>query len=200
MKTEQINTHILTAWGGITKKYNKNEILFLEGDMPRYYYQVVTGRIKMFNTANDTKELTMGIFSDGDSFAEPPIFISEPYPATAIAVCDSVVMRILKERFLQLLDEQPGLQMKFLNLFCERIYNKSLLAKELASSPPEERIKSFLFKYKKKNGVSNSRIHINCTRQEIANATGLRVETVIRTLQKMKSGNIVSIIDKKLFY
>jgi CRP/FNR family transcriptional regulator len=196
----QIDTDILIDWGAVPKKYKKNEIIFLEGDTPRYYCQILSGKVRMFNTSNETKELTQGIFGEGESFAEPPIFINETYPATAVALCDTVLIRILKEKFMQLLDKYPELQKKFLKIFSERIYEKSLLARELVSHSPEERIKNFLYHYKKKYGNKNEKIHINFTRQEIANFTGLRVETVIRTLQKMKIRNIVSIVDKKLYY
>jgi CRP/FNR family transcriptional regulator len=196
----QIDTDILIAWGAVAKKYKKNEIIFLEGDMPRYYYQIISGKVRMFNTSNETKELTQGVFEEGESFAEPPIFINETYPANAIALCDTVLIRILKERFVRLLDEYPALQKKFLKLFSERIYCKSLQVRELVSHSPEERIKNFLYHHKKKYGHEKEKIYINFTRQEIANFTGLRVETVIRTLQKMKIRNIVSIVDKKLYY
>ena len=196
----QIDINLLTAWGAVSKKYRKNEIIFWEGDSPRYYYQIVSGKVKMFNSSNETKELTQGVFADGESFAEPPIFIEETYPSSAITVTDCVIMRMLKERFLQLLDEHPALQKKFLKLFSVRIYDKSLLARELVSSSPEERIKNFLCQYKKKYSRNGEMVHVDCTRQEIANFTGLRVETVIRTLQKMKTRNLVSIIDKKLYY
>lgn len=196
----QIDTDILIAWGALAKKYRKNEIIFQEGDSPRYYYQIISGKVKMFNVSTDTKELTQGIFTEGESFAEPPILINEVYPASAITVTDTVLIRILKERFVQLLDEYPALQRKFLNLFSERIYEKSLLARELAGSSPEHRIINFLTQYKKKCGSGKERKQVDFTRQEIANFTGLRVETVIRTLQKMNAKNIVSIIDKKLHY
>ena len=41
---------------------------------------------------------------------------------------------------------------------------------------------------------------VEFTRQEIANFTGLRVETVIRELSKMSKTNKVEIINHKLYY
>ncbi|WP_369791989.1 helix-turn-helix domain-containing protein [Sediminibacterium sp. C3] len=38
------------------------------------------------------------------------------------------------------------------------------------------------------------------TRQQLADFTGLRVETVIRTLSKLSERNKVKIIDHKLYY
>lgn len=194
-----ISTEVLIAWGAVSKKYKKNEIIFLEGDMPRYYYQILSGKVKMYNN-NDTKELTQGIFADGEGFGEPPIFINDVYPATAVAITETVIIRILKERFLKLLEEYPLIQKKLLELFAMRIYEKSILARELINSSPEERIVRFLESYKKKAGINKELLHISFTRQEIANFTGLCVETVIRTLSKMNVQKKVSIIDKKLYY
>jgi CRP-like cAMP-binding protein len=48
--------------------------------------------------------------------------------------------------------------------------------------------------------ATDEKIHIAFTRQEIANFTGLRVETVIRTLKKMEEENKVTIDHRKLYY
>ena len=59
---------------------------------------------------------------------------------------------------------------------------------------------SFLNDFKKKSQKENEKMEIPYTRQEIANFTGLRVETVIRYLTKMKVGKIVEINNRKLIY
>lgn len=46
--------------------------------------------------------------------------------------------------------------------------------------------------------MRKSKFPIIC--QEIANYTGLRVETVIRTLAKMKTQKTVQIVERKLIY
>lgn len=195
-----IDVDLLMSQGAISKKYKKNEIIFYEGNMAKYYYQVVSGKVKMYSLSSDTKELTQGVFREGESFAEPPLFINEPYPASAVAQVDSVVIFLLKDSFHKLLDECPELQKFFLKLMAERAYAKSILAKELIDSSPEKRILAFLDLYKKGRGASAGRIQIEYTRQEIANSTGLCVETVIRTLSKMSKEDKVAIIEKKLFY
>lgn len=64
---------------------------------------------------------------------------------------------------------------------------------------PEERLLSFLDDYKKKHYTTGEKIEIPFTRQEIANFTGLRVETVIRTLSVMRTKKQVEIINRKLY-
>lgn len=38
------------------------------------------------------------------------------------------------------------------------------------------------------------------TRQEMANYTGLRVETTIKTIKKMEQENLVKIVNRKIYY
>ena len=82
----------------------------------------------------------------------------------------------------------------------QRIYNKSVTAREIINNNPEGRILAFLKSMKSRNGQATERTLVPYTRQEIANFTGLRVETVIRTLKHMEEENKVSIIDHKLWF
>lgn len=195
-----IDTDILIAWGGISKRYKKGEYIFHEGEVPRCFYQIIEGTVKMYNTNFDGKEYTQAEFKTGNSFGEPLLFIEELYPTTAVATENSVIIRLTKERFLEILDEYPAIQKKLICVLARRIYNKSITAKEIINNSPESRILAFLNAYKKKNLKENEKIEIPYTRQEIANYTGLRVETVIRTLTKMKANNTVNIIERKLIY
>ena len=175
-------------------------MVFHEGEQSHFFHQIIEGKVKLFNTNFDGKEFTQAEFIAGESFGEPPIFIREPYPASAITCEKSIILKIKKERFLELLDEYPSLQKKMIHLFARRIYNKAITVKEIVNNTPEDRILSFLKSYKKKNCSDTLEIEIPYTRQEIANFTGLRVETVIRTLNKMKLSRKVDIINRKLIF
>lgn len=196
----QIDVDILITWGASIKNISKGEFIFLEGNEPRFYYQIITGEIRLFNTNQEGKEYTQGIFNDGNSFGEPPIFIGEPYPASSIAIKDSIIIKIGSQSFLKILDEYPQLQKILLKEFALRIYNKSITAREIINNPPELRILGFLNSLKKKEVDRKEKMLVPFTRQEIANLTGLRVETVIRTLMKMKERKKVEIIKHKLYY
>ena len=83
----------------------------------------------------------------------------------------------------------------------QRLYSKAETARELIFNTPENRIIGYLNSLRIDKSIPiNKRILIDNTRQEIANFTGLRVETVIRTLKKMQKENKVEIINRKLFY
>lgn len=196
----QIDLDLLFSWGAVAKKYNKNEIVFEEDEVAHFYFQIIEGGVRMYNCNEEGKEFTQGLFCCGDGFGEPPLFINETYPSNAITIQDSTILKLSKEKFLKIIDEYPEIQKDFLLLFAHKIHSKSKTSKEIINQKPEHRIIAFLNSYKKKNGNGNEKTPIPFTRQEIANYTGLRVETVIRVFTKMNQTNKVEIIHHKIYY
>jgi len=194
----QIDLDLLYTWGAISKEFKKNDVIISEDEVAHFYYQVVDGCVRMFNSNDDGKEFTQGYFCNGQSFGEPPLFINERYPATAVAFQDSKIIKLSKEKFLKILDEYPSIQKKFLNLMAHRIQSKTKTAKYIINQKPEFRILAFLNANKKGNGDHKELVPF--TRQEIANFTGLRVETVIRVISKMKANKKIDIVNHKIYF
>lgn len=195
-----ISDKILLEYGGIEKEYEKNEYVFHEGDGARYFYQILKGKVKVFTTNAESRIFVQGVFTNGESFGEPPLLIKERYPVSAIALERSTIIKISDSLFEKLLSKNNDLKSILINKLARRLYNKSIVTKHLINQKTEHRILSFLQDYKQKNGQTHMRILIPFTRQEIADFTGLRVETVIRSLVELKDKNIVDIIDRKLFF
>lgn len=196
----QIDLDLLFSWGAVAKKYKKNEVVFDENDAAHFYYQIIEGSVRMFNSNDEGKEFTQGLFYTGNSFGEPPLFIEETYPSTAVTIQDSTIIKLSKDKFLRILDEYPSIQKSFLGLLAGRMHAKSNSTKEIINQKPEFRVTAFLNTFKKNSESKNGKIQVPYTRQEIANFTGLRVETVIRVLSKMNTCSKVDIINHKIFY
>ena len=171
----------------------KDQILFHEGDKAVDYYQVEEGSVKMFIASPDGQEFIQGIFSAGESFGEPPLIGKFPYPGNAKAIENAKVWKLSGDYFLRMLRENFDLHVKLTEVLCQRLRYKSMVLSEISSHDPDHRIFSILKYYKAKNSQGlNERIRISYTRQQIADMSGLRVETVIRTVKKMeKDGKLV---------
>ncbi|HRN98151.1 MAG TPA: Crp/Fnr family transcriptional regulator [Flavobacterium sp.] len=194
----QLDLDLLYTWGAIAKEYKKGEIIFDEDGLANFYYQIVEGCVKMFNTNDKGKEFTQGYFFDGQSFGEPPLFIDERYPSTAMAFQDTRIIKLTKDKFLKILDEYPAIQKQFLNLMAQRIHSKAVTSKDIINQSPAFRILAFFNTRKKNKGGAPELVPF--TRQEIANFTGLRVETVIRALGKMHVEKKIEIKNHKIYY
>lgn len=196
----QIDLDLLFTWGAISKKYQKNDKIFDIGDTANFYFQIIEGNVKMFSTNDEGKEFTQGVFSNGESFGEPPLFINKPYPSKAIAFSDCIIIKLSKEKFLKIIDEYPKIQRSFLDLLAIKIYSKTKSSINIINQNPEYRITAFLDNFKEESNYCSGKTIIPFTRQEIANFTGLRVETVIRVMNKMNLKNKVEIINHKIYY
>lgn len=196
-----IAPELLEKYGALKKSFGKNEIIFEEGNLPAHYYQIISGEVKMSNYNDDGREFIQGIFYKEQSFGEPPLFLNQNYPANAIAVDDSEVLFLPKNNFLKLLEENPAISLKIIENLAQRLYYKSVMAAEMSTQEPEHRVLKLIdhgiayFNFKKEaNGYL-----INFTRQQIGDLTGLRVETVIRTIKALEKKGLLKIINRKVY-
>ncbi len=195
-----IDINVLLAWGATYKKIFANETVFFEGETCNYYYQVISGSIRWLNVDEDGRECIHAIVEQDESFGEFPLFDDGPYAATAIANSDSVLIRLHKKNFLDLLKENTDILFSLNRILTKRLRFKYSVFKSMSSNSPETRKINLINYLKSENknfcGECNK---LNLTRQQIAGMTGLRVETVIRTMRHMHEKGELSISKGKVF-
>lgn len=164
----------------------KDQMLLQEGDPATDYLQVESGSVKMFIVSNEGQEFIQGIFNAGESFGEPALIGKFPYPGSVVAIESSRVWKLPADYFFQMLKENFDLHLKMDQVLCQRLRYKSMVLSEISSHEPEHRILSLLRHFKSKNATGSNKIIIPYTRQQLADMSGLRVETVIRAVKKME--------------
>ncbi|MDQ1855773.1 Crp/Fnr family transcriptional regulator [Chryseobacterium sp. WLY505] len=196
-----ISEELLLTHGATYENYKSKEVIFQEGSQPKFYFQIVTGTVELNNYHEDGKEFTQYILSNGQSFGESLLFSKQPYPMNATAKTECVILRLSITDFFALIEQNSSVVKELFRLMSDRLYYKYIMLYGLSSLDPQIKIKRIL-DYFKSMQTSNfyERVEIPYTRQQIANLTGLRVETVIRNLKKMEIENIVKINGRKLLY
>lgn len=195
-----LDIDLLITWGATFKKVAANEIIFREGGQCNFYFQLVEGGVKWVNINDDGKEFLQTLIEPGECFGELPLFDGESYAATAIATEESLVIRLHKSNFHQLIGESPDLHFKFSKLLSQRLRFKFHLVKEVAYHDPEKIIKGLInYLLKDKRNICQQCNLLKLTRQQIADMTGLRVETVIRAMRQMHERGDVKIEKGKVF-
>lgn len=191
----------LLALGATIKKYQPHEVIFEEGTECYYYFQLISGSVRWLQVNDDGKEFVQDMIEPGECFGEFPLFDERPYAASAFASNDCEVVRLPKDIFQRLLKDEPDLHFAFSKLLVERLRFRFLLSKNLAGNKPEDKICSLLtyFKEQKKYFCSTCNL-VQLTRQQIADMTGLRVETVIRSMRHLQETGKLRINKGKVFY
>ncbi|MFN8342829.1 MAG: Crp/Fnr family transcriptional regulator [Cyclobacteriaceae bacterium] len=195
-----IDVDLLKASGAKQCQFKTGEALFKEGDRCQYYHQIAQGAVRWVNTNHDGEEYLQYLAESGESIGEFPLFDEGVYAASAIAVVPTTVWRLPKSRFLHLLREHPDIHFAFSALLVKRLRFKFFLMKEIASHEPRQIVLS-LINYLKR---TSQHICMECgqillTRRQIAEMTGMRVETVIRAMRQLNDQGLIAILDRKAY-
>lgn len=203
-----IPVEILKQYDAKIRYFEKGNIIFYTGETSEYYYQIITGQVKMCYYNEKGTEFLLGVFGDNQSFGEPPLIGDFVYPANAEVIEDSKLYLLEKRKLKDLFKDNFEIHLEFTKTLSKKIAYKSLMLKEIAVYEPEHRILSILDyfkntfikeKYKTLNKTESKKFKIPFTRQQLANMTGLSVETVIRSIKKLEGKNELEIIKGKIY-
>lgn len=180
----------------------KKDTLFREDERAIYLYYLTEGEIRIFNTDSEGKEFLIEKVSNYKFLGEPPFLLGERYPANSTIISDTAeIFRFTKEHFNQFMMENPDLLFQFTTEIARKAYNKTMTLKSIVHQNPNERILNFLKTYKRNQNIDLSKkIIIEVTRKEMANSTGLAIETVIRTVKKMEREKKIELINHKILF
>lgn len=196
-----IDQNLLQLYGAETTQFKQNETIFQEGDTPKHYYQIIEGRVKLNHYDEDGKEIIQSILFSGQSVCELLLFITEKYPVNAITITPCKIITIPKANFFKLLDDHPDVSLDINKFISERLYQKFVMMQHNLSLRPNVRLLGILDYFKSySDNKEKYSFEVYLTRKQMASITGLRIETVIRTIKKMESDGVVRLINSKIFY
>ncbi|HAO27957.1 MAG TPA: hypothetical protein DCQ68_10305 [Chryseobacterium indologenes] len=129
------------------------------------------------------------------------MFIDRLYPTNAVSLETTELIRMPKSNFLQMLKENPDISLEMNACLSQRLYYNSLMVRHMASSDPVHRLQG-LMEYLKSYYDKDCQqcFPVELTRQQIADLTGLRVETVIRTIKKMVNNQTIKLDGRRILY
>ncbi|MNK45736.1 Nitrogen fixation regulation protein FixK [compost metagenome] len=196
-----IPENLLLSYGAEYEKFNKGEIIFDEGETPKCYYQIISGRVKLNHYNEAGKELILAILEPGLSVCELLLFIDKKYPVNAVVIEEATVLKLPKADFMRMMDEHPNISKDMNKFLSERLYHKFMMLENNASLHAEVRIKGVLDYHKSFSPDQSSYSYeVPMTRQQLASITGLRVETVIRTIKNLEKQEVLKIINRNIHY
>lgn len=197
---QMIPDDVLERYQGRLVEYEKDRVIFEQGVTATHFFLVRTGKVKMSSFNDQGRELLKGYFSEGQSFGEPPFFNHMPYPATAIAVVHSSVWKVPYDAFISLLRENFDVHLALTQALCSRLVYKSVMLTEIAVEEAEHRLATLIELMKREAGSTQPEYRVPFTRQQLADMTGLRVETVIRSVKSMESQGLLKIEEGKIIW
>ncbi len=172
--------------------YAENERVFAEGEPAAFLPIVASGRVKMIHFLQPGKEVIIGIFGPGEMFAVPPVFDGGTFPSTAVAMEETELHLLGRDRFLDLIRGSDEFAFAVIAWMCEMLREKTATIQNLATASPEHRVVSVLLKLAGREDAALP-VRIELRRQEIGEMAGLTTETTIRVIRKLAAKGLLQI-------
>lgn len=192
--------------GRNTNVYKKKHVIYSEGNHPNRLFHIKKGKVKLYKSNDDGKDLTVGLFGEGDYFGYMALLENSVYHETAEAMEDAEIAMIPREEFDALIKENPVVMKKFLQILAGNVTEKENQLLGLAYNSLRKRVADALIMLRHKFGEGQTPFSIHISREDLANIAGTATESLIRTLSDfraeklidIKDGNIVLMNEKKL--
>lgn len=175
--------------------FGKRKVIFSEGETPDWFFIVMRGKVKVTKLSHEGKEIILEVISPGDIFGGVAVLRGFPYPANAIAMEDTVVIKISRRNLMRLVDRFPNLMFCIAMNLGDRMKSSHDSLKNIALERVEARIAALLLKLVDKVGVKSPDgfvIDMRLTKQDVADMVGTTVETSIRTFSKFKKQKLLT--------
>ena len=103
------------------RRIDRGATVFTEGEPGEGFHFIRSGKVKVIKLAADGREHILNILGPGEVFAEVLLFNDAPYPATVVAVEDSLVGVIRNRELEALLVQQPRLAVHIIRVMSKKL-------------------------------------------------------------------------------
>ncbi len=173
------------------KAFKKRELIFEEGDYPRYLYFVQSGKVKLFKTNEDGKEYIINIYKEGEFFGYIDLIKDSEYTESSAALQDTELSLVPKEDFLQLMYGNRDVASQLIKMLANNITDQEQQLLNLAYNSVRRRVADAIIFLSEKEEKED----ITILRDDLARIVGTAKESVIRMLTEFKMDGYIDIID-----
>lgn len=176
--------------------YKKKQLIYSEGNHPLRLYFVQKGKVKTFKSNDDGKELTVGLYREGDFFGYISLLEQTVYKETAEAMEEAEIAIIPRDDFESLINENPEVARRFIRMLASNVSEKENQLIGLAYNSLRKRVADALLTLQRKyHRPGSAPFSIHISREDLANIAGTATESLIRTLSDFRSEKLIEIRD-----
>jgi CRP-like cAMP-binding protein len=117
----------------LEKEFAPGEIIFEEGQAAHHLYVLVRGKVEVFHRVDST-EHAIAFLEEKECFGEMAILDEEPRSASVKAVEPTLVLKIDRESFYELIHERPQISFAIFKILSRRLRLKNLEAEQSVAS------------------------------------------------------------------
>lgn len=180
----------------IIHRYRKNQVLFVEGDVSRALYFILSGRVKVYRLSRDGRERIVNMLGQGELMAAVPFCDGGGYPASAEIVDDAKIALLRWEDFQCIARENPDVLFAMLKLMAKRVRQAQADIHGLALKSATARLARRLLELAEAYGEATDvgvEIDLKLKREELGALIGTSRETTTRVLRQFEQERVIQL-------
>jgi CRP/FNR family transcriptional regulator, anaerobic regulatory protein len=181
------------------KSFSAGQTLFSEYDDARYFYTVISGDVRLSRMLDDGRRQITGFKSTGDFIG---LGTNGHFSADAEAINEVIVCQFSIPNLNQSLEKYVEVQGQLMQMMQQEVIALQDHMLLLGRKTPIEKIANFLCERAKKQAIFDGleelpdtvEITLPMSRTDVADFLGLTIETVSRTITKLRKSGVIKLI------
>ena len=177
---------------GVAKSFRKGQRLIDEGDTGDTLYIIITGRLRVFGSSDNGREITYGTYGAGEYIGEMSLD-GGPRSANVEAIEAAECVQVTRQTLLQHIAEHPEFALELIARVIRSARAATVSTKRLALNDAYGRLVLLLNSLAEPQPDGTRLIAERLTHQEIANRLGCSREMVSRLMKDLEMGGYVRV-------
>jgi CRP/FNR family cyclic AMP-dependent transcriptional regulator len=186
------------AQRGLVKRVPARTVVFFEGNRADAVFIVLSGSLKVFQTADDGRVRVLATIGPGETFGELAMLDGQPRSASVETIGASDLLVIAQSDWRRLTTNIPGILWAMLENVCTCLRAQNDSERGAALRRTEYRVAKALAELAEKYGESSGgevRIPATFGVKDIAEMAASTVPRVERALEKLEDLELISVVE-----
>ncbi|MCI1648596.1 MAG: Crp/Fnr family transcriptional regulator [Bacteroides sp.] len=184
----------------ILQNYKKNEILYCEGETPKYLMCLLSGKVKIYKDGVGGRSQIIRMIKPVEYFGYRAYFAKEDYVTAAAAFEPSIVCLIPMNAITTLVAQNNNLSLFFVKQLSVDLGIADERTVNLTQKHIRGRLAESLLVLKESYGLEEdgSTLSIYLSREDLANLSNMTTSNAIRTLSNFATERLITIDGRKI--
>lgn len=177
------------------RRFTRGVTVLRKGDPGSSVLVILHGRLRVTSTAEDGKEVMLGVLGAGDVLGEMSLLDGRERSADAIALEDCVLLIVERSHFLRLLKSSPDLCLRLMAVLCDRLRRANLALEDIALLDLPTRLGRLLLRLSQDYGTAaphGTRIEVKLSQKDLSTLVGGSREQVNRQLRQWEQDGTIA--------
>lgn len=178
----------------VRREFRQNETIFAQGDPGQVLYLIEKGQVRIFVHGAEGHERPVIYYGPGDIFGELAVIDGLPRSASAVAMEDTAMFCLNRDRLRDHMRRTPQLAFNFMKALSVRVRHTTDQVGNLALLDVPSRLARKLLELAQSHGqveADGVRINLNLTQSELASAIGATRESINKALGNFKRQGLI---------